>query len=271
MKIDSLIIYSVFHKLHPIVENSLIVPILTSGLYHYAKALGFKTDNSNNNISELNYSFSELTVLYWIWKNDKTSQYIGLFHYRRYLDLKNNPTLYRSKYNGVIYYHVTMKEVINIYNEISIKDVEDQLNGFDLIMPDYFYMQTSVNNQYCFSHSTEDWLIMYDCLRLRYPDYYITGITLFEEKRIIPCNIFITSRILFNQIMEWLFPLLLDIHAKINYDKRTNYQKRAISFISERLLTLYVVHNKLLINTLPLLFIDWKLADIDLPKTEKSK
>lgn len=51
-------------------------------------------DATEKSISQLNYTFCELTNLYWVWKNmslviDKDTEYIGLNHYRRMFDLGN--------------------------------------------------------------------------------------------------------------------------------------------------------------------------------------
>ncbi len=44
---------------------------------------GYTPDNTGDNISDQNHIYSELTGLYWAWKNLDAS-YIGLVHYRRY-------------------------------------------------------------------------------------------------------------------------------------------------------------------------------------------
>ncbi len=40
-------------------------------------------DNTGDNISLRNRDYCEMSVAYWAWKNDTTSDYIGLCHYRR--------------------------------------------------------------------------------------------------------------------------------------------------------------------------------------------
>ena len=50
--------------------------------------LGFQNDDAGDNISRKNSYYSELTALYWIWKNNPAA-YKGLVHYRRFFGTKN--------------------------------------------------------------------------------------------------------------------------------------------------------------------------------------
>ena len=90
-------IYSCYHKPYTQVNSEIIEPI------HVGKALssqdlGFSGDNTEDNISEKNPHFCELTATYWIWKNIKTD-IVGLFHYRRFLNFVNINKCYSRHHN----------------------------------------------------------------------------------------------------------------------------------------------------------------------------
>lgn len=51
---------------------------------------------NGDNITELNSYFAELTVGYWIYKNDSINDYIGLYHYSRRLGISD------EQINGIV-------------------------------------------------------------------------------------------------------------------------------------------------------------------------
>jgi len=76
-------IFTMTHKKFDAPNDKMYVPL------HVGRAmsedLGYLGDNTGENISDMNCYYSELTGVYWIWKNYHESDYVGVCHYRRYL------------------------------------------------------------------------------------------------------------------------------------------------------------------------------------------
>ena len=75
------------HKEYQMPEDKLYLPLHVGAFGK--ESIGYQRDDEGDNISQKNPYFSELTGLYYAWKNVK-SDYIGLVHYRRYLTLKRS-------------------------------------------------------------------------------------------------------------------------------------------------------------------------------------
>lgn len=75
------------HKEYPIMDNDKYLPVFV-GAEISDLNLPYQRDDEGENISNKNQYYSELTGLYWAYKNLK-ADYIGLCHYHRYFDLNN--------------------------------------------------------------------------------------------------------------------------------------------------------------------------------------
>ena len=75
-------IFTMTHKKFREPEDAIYVPLhvgrACSGDYGYAG------DDTGDNISAKNCYYGELTGVYWVWKNVRTTDYVGICHYRRY-------------------------------------------------------------------------------------------------------------------------------------------------------------------------------------------
>ena len=67
------------HKKYQMPEDKMYLPVHVGA--EGKDSIGYKGDNTKDNISEKNPFFCELTGLYWAWKNLK-ADYIGIAHYR---------------------------------------------------------------------------------------------------------------------------------------------------------------------------------------------
>lgn len=85
------------HKSCELPKDDVYLPIQVGKALHPDLDLGFQPDNTGENISEKNPYYSELTAIYWAWKNCN-ADFIGLVHYRRYLGLKYG----KDKWNHIL-------------------------------------------------------------------------------------------------------------------------------------------------------------------------
>lgn len=226
MKIE---IFVAFHKdcqdfVH--VKNSLRKTILSGSIVNKKNVLEAYDyyDDVEDNISLKNPYYSELTALYWIWKNNK-SEIIGLEHYRRYFIQRIN---------------------ILRYKPLKRRNIKRILKKYDLIVPKIVKLNKSIKENYINSHIKQDYDLLIDILKNDYPEYYHSALEYFESNQFYPANMFISSKETIDEYLSWLFSIFFKLESKlVNLDSRDDYQKRVFGFISERLFGLYIKTNNL--------------------------
>lgn len=172
-------------------------------------------DDIGINISHKNKEYSELTALYWIWKNYNNEGIVGLCHYRR-------------KFN---------------INESYIKYI---MNNYDIILPYPKLFRISLKEQYIMEHGSYEWKLMIGILKEKYYDYYLSSNYVFNNNKMYCYNMFIAKKNFISKYCQWLFPILFELERRLKSNiKKDPYQRRYIGFIAERLLNLYIYHNKM--------------------------
>lgn len=206
-------------------------------------------DNTGVAISDKNKNYCELTGLYWIWKNDLTSDIVGLCHYRRYFDFKDSQNIFIRQL-------IADKNFKNYLNDfINPVKVEHYLKDADIVLPIQHELGCSMQEQYCNDHIANDFYVAKEVIADLYPEYKESMEYVFGCKWIYLYNMFIMKKSVFNNYMEWLFNILFEVEKKITISTDP-YQARVFGFLAERLLNVYVYHNKLKIKEVPIVFID---------------
>lgn len=217
--------------------------------------LGITGDDTGDNISELNPYFCELTGIYWAWKNLKDVQYIGLCHYRRVFDFKAS---FFAPYNR------TKEDFDKI--DLSLPDFDKIFGNHDVIVPYPFYLKHSVVYQYCVAHNSEDLRICRNIIDKKYPEYIPAFNKVLSKNRFFGANMMIMRKHDFDKYCEWLFDILFELKDRIKFECYPDYQKRVFGFLSERLFTVYITHNKLRVKYANMAFSDESLK---ISKTRK--
>ena len=76
--------YVCHHKPSYLIRDDVFKPIHVGAALSDRK-MDIITDAEGDSISIKNREYCELTAIYWAWKNDKSSEWVGLMHYRRFL------------------------------------------------------------------------------------------------------------------------------------------------------------------------------------------
>lgn len=191
---------------------------------------GWLTDSTGDHIAPRNPFYCELTALYWIWKNDRTSQYVCLEHYRRFflrpvpLRLAGRTYLLRLLQQGAV------------------------------VVSRPARWKVTIREQYSASHYPDDLKAVEDAIRRICPDYLPDFQAVMDGCTISVCNMAAMSKPMFDAYCAWLFGILFAVEPSIRLDERPPYQKRVYGFLGERLLNVWVRHNAAKVIRLPIYF-----------------
>lgn len=109
MKHPNIKIFAMTHKAFTPPPDPLYVPLQVGRACH--EPLGFIGDDTGDQISKQNAYFSELTGVYWLWKNYQDADIIGICHYRRYFISEK----------GLLYSHADISRLLADYDMIVTK------------------------------------------------------------------------------------------------------------------------------------------------------
>jgi hypothetical protein len=260
---NSIRIYTFYYKESEIpIQNDQYIPILAGKILNN-NPNPMQGDDSGESISKKNPWYSELTGIYWVWKN--TNQDItGCCHYRRYFTAKHSLRKYPIsrfllflpgryvKDTGLIYAKNTtwLKRMV-----ITDEEIVRIFRNHDAILPEKRRLKRSVREQYQRHHSANDLIILEDIIRTFYAEYLDSFYSTLDSNWLYANNMFILRDNHFHNFMVWWFNILFEFEKRINLNDYKEYQERILGFLGERLLTIWFIHEKLKIKELPLIYI----------------
>jgi len=214
----STIIFTMTHKAFTPPKDPMFVPIQVGRAL--GKDLGYIGDDTGDSISAWNPYFSELTGMYWVWKNFKTDGNVGLCHYRRFLIHEDG-------------------------NVITEKEYDALLADYDLITTKQVVLNNSYYDGYAVNHHIKDLIETGKVIKEMYPGYHEDFERIVHGNRTYFGNMIVCKKELFDAYSRWLFDILFEVKKRIDIENYDNYRKRVFGFISEILLLVYAEHNGL--------------------------
>ncbi|MCM1261485.1 MAG: DUF4422 domain-containing protein [Butyrivibrio sp.] len=206
-------IFTMTHKKFEEPSDKIYLPL------HVGRAcgedLGYAGDNTGDNISLKNCFYGELTGVYWVWKNVKTTDYVGICHYRRYFCTEEG----------------------RILNE---KDYLDILKEYDIITSKKLKLNYSYYDGYASDYNIYDLEATGEVIRRKYPEYYKNFEKLVHGNGTYFANMMAADKALYDEYCTWLFSIFDEAEKLINAEGYDDYHKRVFGFISEFLLFVWV-------------------------------
>lgn len=210
--------FTMTHKKFEEPKDRMYIPLQVGRAL--SKDLGYLTDDTGDHISKRNASYSELTGVYWVWKNETLADYVGICHYRRYL--------------------------INPFGRIfSEPELLDILQEYDLITSKRLHYDYTYYEGYADAHNIKDLIMTGEVIKEYYPEYYKHFNRLVHAKESYFGNIMVASKPMFDAYAKWLFTILMEVEKRIDISSYDDYHKRVFGFISEFLLLVWVETNQL--------------------------
>lgn len=246
-------LYSVYHRPFFIPQAGYITPI-QAGKAISNVSLGFQGDDTGDNISHLNGTFCELTVKYWIWKNaPRDKSHWGLSHYRRYFVRKPFRLFGAVK---TVEYDASQEAIDKELNESLLQNIESLLQSHQVIIQQPMYVHRNkkgllnIKEHYLKDHIASDWKAVEDAVLKLYPEYAKSLDAFNRSYQMSFYNMMIAPWSVWDAYLQWLFDVLFEVKANITVSEDA-YQSRVFGFMSERLINLFIWHNRLNTAYLP--------------------
>ena len=182
--------------------------------------LGYLSDNTGEHISAKNQYYSELTGMYWVWKNYHGSDNVGICHYRRFLT----------------------NDAGRLFTEA---EIESLLTRYDLITTKTLTMRYPYYDGFSHNHNLRDLEVALEIIKEMYPDYYDTLKDMVHKRNTWFGNIMICKKKLYDEYCSWLFPIFFEMEKRIDVESYDDYHKRVYGFISEFLLYVWATVKKI--------------------------
>lgn len=232
------------HKYVPLPTSDLYMPIHV-GAANTKVELPFQKDDEGENISVLNPYFSELTAQYWGWKNLECD-YVGLVHYRRYFS--NRKVKYQAE--------------INLDDAVLSVDVLNQKlkpNTMYVAKKRKYYIET-LYSHYANTFTAEHLDCAREIIAELTPEYIPAFDQVMKQTGGYMFNMYIADKQTSDRYSEWLFPILFELHNRIDSTTMSAFEARFVGRVSELLLNVWVQYQQLEVEELDILDafpVDW--------------
>tara|TARA_B100000989_G_scaffold295657_1_gene277171 strand:- start:22 stop:873 length:852 start_codon:yes stop_codon:yes gene_type:complete len=210
--------------------------------------LPMQGDNLGENISIENKYWSEITGLYWAWKNIEKVKYIGLCSYRRFFNFteKSSPLVLTSA-----------KRAKKAIQSIDYSQLDEIFHSHDILLPVPYTYAWNINSIIKKNYNKEDFELLEEYIKNFHPAYYDSYLSVVYDRNFLAGhNMFIMKWDDFKHYCDWVFDILFAMQDKIKPKDYPIHQIRVFGYMHELLLSVYVEKRKMRISHSQILWVN---------------
>lgn len=245
------------HKPSELPRNNLFLPIRVGAALAKDDFGLQRDDEGNDNISDKNPEYCELTAIYWAWKN-LDADYYGLFHYRRFYSFADKRFPTSDDGHMMIRCRILTQDVFEKYalnDEVKMRKI---IESNDLIVHEsrpVYNLPTprgiqgkTVYEHYMHHDGTiirkSDIDEMIEVISSKYPKIYPLFMDYMRGTKFLGYNMFIMKKKLFDEMCSFTFGVLSEMEKKISdsLPVRSMNGNRIYGYLAEILTSAYIYY-----------------------------
>jgi len=192
-------------------------------------------DDVGDTIADRNPDFSEMTAIYWVWKNITDLDAVGFCHYRRYFDFR--PNLWQSARMTPLRTQREVRRNESRFAEPTV--VAGHLVDGAIIVARPTAEGVTNAEQYMTAHVPEHYLAMVNYVLAHHPHYARQIVAQTRDAHFYGNNMFVMPWADFDALCRFWFDSLFGLDRQLQA-RPGAYQRRVLSFLSERLFDIHI-------------------------------
>ena len=192
-------------------------------------------DDGGDSIAHRNADFSEMTAIYWVWKNIRGLDGVGFCHYRRYFDFRADAPASRRDTRLATPQDVASHRAHFVDPALIARTLE---TGAILVTRTTDERMANAE-QYMVTHVPGHYLAMMNHLLANYPHLARPLIAHVRDDGFYGNNMLVMRWADFDRLCRFWFECLFALDRQIGV-RPGGYQRRVLAFLSERLLDIHV-------------------------------
>ena len=225
------------HKKYRMPTDDIYLPIHAGKLGK--EDIGYIGDDTGDNISDRNWYYSEVSAIYWAWKN-LDADVIGVSHYRRHYTLSNKIEQFtKGKWNCILTGEQAQKLLEN--NDI-------------VVAKKRWYLVETNKSHYSNGHNPKELDLMRQIINERCPEYVSAFDEMNNRRWAHMFNMFIMKRDKFNEFCEWWYDILFEFEKR--HDMAGYQEKEKRAFIDERMMDVWLIKTGYSYKEIPVMYME---------------